>query len=517
MKKFDHYSDKLLEGDIFIHTSVGYVSKEEDFWNEKLNNKTYQIYVHSLPFLKYLSESYNHTKNRRYLIEGEKLLNKWIDINHKSEHIMHEQPVAARVNNILRFSQYGYDSIPHNILKLIKDHIEFLLDDKNYKKNNHGIMMDTSLSNTLKYIPSELKNIEQIIVEKVITRSQEAINRDFSSANLHLENSPDYHRLTVKWLGNIEKNLNLVNQTLGKKYVEKLNEAMELDSIIAMPNLRYPIYGDSSDGTFKGEKKYTDYVDKEAGRVIFQNEERKSQLTFISGYGSKGHKHFDDLSFIFYDGNEVLFNDSGKYNYNKKDKVRQHLISPLAHNSLSIYKKNYRITSLESDKSSITIDSYKINDDYKIVKGINRNYKKTELIRYMIILKDDTIIMYDKFNSDFQNTIAVNFNLGLNVQATPISRGMYLIEGRKNYILKSHFGKFTSVILNDSNLTPCKISNRFNMYESNQRILFRQKTRAGFFLTTLSKTENDFEITEFNHKNLIVQNNNKVYEIDLEI
>lgn len=518
MENFIKYSEELLNGEIFIHTSVGYVSKQDDFWNQNLSNKTYQIYVHSLSFLKYLSEAYAKTNNTAFLIAGEKLLYRWINTEHKSKYIMHEQSVAARVNNILRFSQYQYkNNISEDLIETVKKHIDFLLDDQNYRENNHGIMMDTSLSGTLKYIPKSLKYIEEDIISKVKIRSKKAIDRDFSSSNLHLENSPDYHRLTVRWLNKIEKNLNLVNQTLGKKYIGKLTDASKLDGIIAMPNLRYPIYGDSSDGTFKGEKTYIDYVDREAGRAVLQNKKNKSQLTFISGYGSKGHKHFDDLSFIFYDGNEVLFNDSGKYNYDKKDRIRQHMVSPLGHNSLSIYKENYRITSLESDKTGITIDGYIINDDYKIIKGINRNYNETELIRYMVILNDDTIIIYDKFDSASQKSIAVNFNLGLNVWPSTISRGTYLLEGVEKYILKSHFGKFTSVILNDSNLTPCKISNRFNTYESNHRILFRQKTRKGFFLTSLSRHENNFEIIKFNHENLTVQSNNKVYEINLEI
>ena len=514
MENFTKYSKELLAGDVFVHTSIGYVKKDVDFWNNNLNNKTYQIYVHSLSFLSYLTKEYIRTKNKEYLIEGEKLLSRWIASKHQSKFIMHEQPVSARVNNILLFSQYQYPNvIPGNIIDIIEKHIIFLLDEKNYKKNNHGIMMDTALSRTLKYIPNQLKFLEKDIINKVVNRSQEAIDRDFSSQYLHLENSPDYHRLTIRWLFSIEENLNIVQHTLGEKYLEKLNSASNLEGIIAMPNLRYPINGDSSDGTFKGIKIYDDFIDKEAGRVVFQNENRKSQLTFISGYGSKGHKHYDDLSFIFYVDKQILLNDSGKYNYVKKDKIRQHMISSLAHNSLSLYRKNYLLSNLEKDQERIYIDDYFIGEDYKIVKGVNNGYADTSLIRYVVILDDDTLIIFDKFDSQNQNTIAVNFNLGLGVKAKMLSRGQFLVEGIENYILQSHYGKYTSIILNDSEITPCKISNRFNTFESNQRILYRQKTKKGFFLTTLSKEKNEIKILNFDEKNLVINNNNKIYKI----
>lgn len=518
MEGYTKYSNELLEGNVFIHVSVGYASKKEEFWNKNLEDKTYQIYAHSLTFLKYLTEQYVESNDVIYLDEAEELLDRWLESKHLSKFISHEQPVAARLNNILRFSQSRYgEDIPEHILKILENHINFLLDDNNYRKNNHGIMMDTSLSGTLKFIPKSLKHIEKVIINKVISRSQEAINRDFSRKGLHLENSPDYHRLTVRWLHVVEKNLNQVGSTLGEEYVEKLKNAATLDAIISMPNLRYPIYGDSSDGTFKGIKNYDDFIDRKAGRAIFHNKKEKSQLTFICGYGSKGHKHHDDLSFIFYDGNEVLFNDSGKYNYNKNDKIRQHLISPLAHNSLSVYKNNYTISREKADQEKVYIENFMVNDNYKLIKGVNNSYQNTNLIRYITILKNNTIVIIDKFNSKNQNTIAVNFNLGLNITATLLERGKYLIKGTENHILQSHVGKYTSVLLNDSELTPCKISNKFNKYESNQRILYRQKTRTGCFLTTISKENDIIEIIEFNENNIILNSNNEQYNIIFDL
>lgn len=514
MTRHEKYSKELLNGKVFLHSSVGYASKDNIYWNENLENKTYQIYAHSLGFLNYLTKQYEDTEDEIYLDESEILLLKWLNVDHLSKFIMHEQSVAARLINILRFLKFRHsENISDKLLDVAKEHIEFLLDDANYKKNNHGIMMDTSLSISLEYMPESLKQYKERVIEKVITRSKEAINRDFSQNFLHLENSPDYHRLTVLWLKTIEKRLKKVGSTLGKEYIYKLDKASSLDAIIAMPNLRYPIYGDSSDGRYKGNKDYSDFIDTKAGRVIFQNQHEKSQLTFIAGYGSKGHKHYDDLSFIFYDGREVLLNDSGKYNYDKNDKLRKHMISPLAHNSLSIYNKNYVISNLKSDQEKIYIKNHFIGKKYKLVTGINKSYDGVKLTRNLAILNNDVIVIYDQFESTQQNTIAVNFNLGLNITAERLEFGKFLIKGKRDYILQSHKGLYTCVLLNDSDLTPCKISNTFNRFKPNQRILYRQKTRNGTFLTTLSSSDIRLKIESFDENGLILKCNDESYTI----
>src|SRR5699024_488993 len=119
-----------------------------------------------------------------------------------------------------------------------------------------------------------------------------------------------------------------------------------------------------------------------------------SQLTFISGYGSKGHKQFDDLSFIFFDGNEVVFNDSGKYNYDLKDPIRKHMISPLAHNSLSLYKENYTVSNNMKAKEAVFINHTKSHKYYKLVQGVNNSYPNLKLVRTLIYFYDNTLLIY---------------------------------------------------------------------------------------------------------------------------
>lgn len=496
MKNFLEYADNALKGILFIGSSVGNVDGNEEIWNIKLSNRTYQVYAHSLLMVYYLTEAYNNTGDRKYINKAQSYLLSWIRKEHKSKYLWHEYSTLSRLKYTLFFiNSYKNNSIRStDLTNLLKQHLNFLMDDKNYKKNNHGIMIDNALISSVAGLPEELKHIKAEIEEKVIERSQNAIKRDFSTRGIHLENSPDYHRLTVKWLLHIEEKLNVENKSLGEKYVQKLKLSKSLDSIIVMPNNRYPIYGDSSDGRFQEQKNFEDFIDEEAGRAIFHNKNLHSQLTFISGYGRKGHKHFDDLSFIFHDGKQVIFNDSGKYNYEKSNPIRKHLISPLAHNSLSVYKENYLISEIQDIKNKVFISKYLITENYKLIQGINNSYSGITLKRTLLFFCDNSILIFDQFSSDNVNTIAVNFNLGLDVTVNKISRTEYHIEGDKKYILKSHISPFTSVLLEDKYNTICKISNKFGKSEPNYRILLRLKTKKGAFLTTIEPEKSQLEI-----------------------
>lgn len=512
------FANDALDGKIFIHASVGYITKNDDIWNTNLKDKTFQIYVHSLPMLRYLVQSYNETKNEAYLSESFFYFKQWKQVNHSSKYVWHEQSVASRLRYFILLSNVVRDN--DEILKEeldfeIRKHAEFLLDDNNYRENNHGIMMDRALSNCLPSLSPRYDDLKKEITKIVKLRAKNALNRDFSYKKLHLENSPDYHRLTTIWLSEIENNLNSIGESLGVEYKNQLETSSKIDSIVASPTLRYPIMGDSSDGRFKGEKSYDNFVDYEAGRAIVHNRKYKSQLTFISGYGSKGHKHYDDLSFIFHDGKEYVLNDSGKYNYKKNDPIRRHLISPLAHNSLSKYNELYTLSNLHDEKSKVYLSSFKEFPTYYKLEGWNKSYEKLELNRIIIYFKNNSIVIIDNFNSNEQNTVAVNFNIGLNITVEKKSHSEFNLKGKSEYVLKSHHGTFTSVLLNDSKTTPCKISNRFNKYEENNRILLRQKTRNGSFVTSITPKSHEIKDVNFSNNILTLLLNEEFVEINL--
>ena len=74
------------------------------------------------------------------------------------------------------------------------------------------------------------------------------------------------------------------------------------------------------------------YYYKNAGWVIIKNDNK--YISFKSGMSSEAHKHVDDNSLLFrFAGRDILI-DSGMYNYDRDDPIRQYCESARGHSSL---------------------------------------------------------------------------------------------------------------------------------------------------------------------------------------
>src|SRR5699024_1491733 len=188
----------------------------------------------------------------------------------------------------------------------------------------------------------------------------------------------------------------------------------------------------------------------------------------------------------------------------------------MANNSLTIYKENYNISHKDEIKKKIYIAREEQKESYNLVQGYNKSYGKNIVLkRTLVFFEDNSILIYDKFKAEKPITAAVNFNLGIDVLTEKVAKGEFLIKGENNYFLKSHIGKFTSVQLDDTNFNPCIISNRFNTVEKNNRILFRQKTSKGAFLTTIVPESSELKIIKIREDQVTVSYRNQEMVIDL--
>ena len=71
-----------------------------------------------------------------------------------------------------------------------------------------------------------------------------------------------------------------------------------------------------------------------ARRMVANDPRKSSYLLFMGAANSKAHKHSDDLSVFWYEGEEILC-DSGKYAYQNSPR-RDYVISTRAHNTIEI-------------------------------------------------------------------------------------------------------------------------------------------------------------------------------------
>lgn len=488
-------------------------------WNYKhsISSNTYQLYLHTLNFNNSLVKAFIQKNDIRYIIKAKLIIEDWIkeNLNQKEtkNYAWYDHTVSSRIQNLLYYQSNApnkYKIKKKKFAKVFKKHLDFLVKYKNYTENNHGIMMDRALViGSLFLEDAELRN-DYIMLAK--NRIEKAILRDYSYKSVHLENSPDYHRMVTNWLNKAIKLFDDIKMPLSSKYKNILKGADIYNGIIVNYNKEYPMIGDTAFGTTNVKKQHNDFIDYEAGVGVFNNRNTQSTLVFNCGFKNLTHKHKDDLSFTLSVEKEEIFVDSGKYNYNKNDPIRKYMISPVAHTTLFVQNKDYLLT----NHNVINIMTSHIDKDYKLIKGIHKGYKDITLERSIIVLNSGAYIIIDKAYSKIENTYVQNFLLSHKVTMKVIGTRKYLLttKSKKEYILQEHSKIAASKTLTGKNENSM-ISPEFNVIKDTSRIEIRKKQRNSSLLTTITPKEQKINILLFQDDKLSIVVNDEKFNIKL--
>ncbi|WP_062108567.1 alginate lyase family protein [Bacillus niameyensis] len=407
-------------------------------WDYKhyVSSNTYQLYLHSLMPISYLGNAFEATNDTIYLKKAIKIVKDWLefDSNDKdNKFIWYDHTSAYRTHNLIYlFLCLKRINLPFPDLdELIIKHAEFLYKDTYYRKNNHGIMMDRALIQA--GVVFNYPNADNW-KNKGLFRLKDNFYSSYSSKGVHLENSPEYHLVVERLFHSIEDFLNKYDLTLGKEIIGKFKLIAEYYSFILKPDGYLPMIGDSSHKKLnRKEKKYTSFFDLEAGISILQAKNNQSPinstwLSFVCGYSTLTHKHFDDLSInLFYNGHDI-FVDSGKHSYGSSPE-RGYVRSARAHNTIVINNKNYVHPDPEVVKDRISITAFSSNRTYDYVKGINLGYEGTSIERAICFIKPNVLIILDKVSSKTVQKCSQFFTLSPKVKIVK--------EGINHTVLKS--------------------------------------------------------------------------------
>lgn len=484
----DFLNDKLLVKNNFDSIDI---SKGINWdYKHSHNANTYQIYIHSLGIVKDLVQYVRTVENNpQYLLKAREVIKNWFEYNdyERDNKAWHEHSVAARITNIIYFQERaGEFKLSEDTFDAILDkHCEYLFSERHYKQNNHGLMMDRALINSVKYLKDEER--KRTYLDKVVYRVKYALYRDFSRKGVHLENSPEYHRMVLQIFKDINKALAKVKINLGKEAEAILKRVEIYQRYLVKPNHHYPMIGDT--GTYYDyniKKHYNDFIDHEAGIGILQyknvNDTSKSTwLSFKSGYLSKTHKHKDDLSInLFMNGYDV-FIDSGKYSYKTSDPIRKYLVSPEAHNTIYIEGKDYELNNPIDDQFGLKINRYVERSNYKTITGVNKLYRDSVLSRHTILTKDNHVFLVDNILNKKEESVNQVFNINEDATINKLTELKYEIIIEKDIYILEVFPRPNSNVT--SSIKKGYISRQFSKYHNNSRIIFNQKGKRIKFIT----------------------------------
>lgn len=506
--------EHIKTADLFLENKLKVKKGFEEFdiskglnweYQHSSNSKTYQVYLHSLGILKSLVITYKEFDDFKYLIAAQNHLNAWIFKEHdeSKSQAWHEHAVSSRLQNIIYFQQRAgeYNLDGETFQNVLIEHCKFLSKKSNYHENNHGIMMDNSLISASKHIMD--KELRQSYLETAYYRVKMALFRDFSKMGVHLENSPEYHKMVLNLYTNVAKNLAENKMPLGKETGGLFNRARMYTSHMQKPDNSLPIIGDSGLYEDLKSKKYTDFVDHEAGIIISQFKDlndfkNSSWLYFKSGYMSKTHKHKDDLSVNLYMNGHDIFVDSGKYSYNLKDPIRKFIVSPQAHSTAYYKDSEYTLTNPYSDQIKLKTNRFENRGSYKLSTGINNLYKEGGITRTTILTKDKVFIVFDRFVTSDKQIGVQNFNLPEATKIKQISSNKFEVNIKeKIYILECidiGFNSPRGIIQNGY------ISYKFGKAIENNRIEFETEAINFGMLTFLYEKNDTFKLLNINKK-----------------
>jgi len=448
----------ILENQFYLNKGMDVIDFSVAIaWNyeHNKNKNSYQLYLHALHPISYLVNAFEVSEKLKYLEKAKSVLEDWLRYemtNHENMFVWYDHAVANRTQTLIYYyliAKEHFHQENDDFIKLIERHGEYLLDDQNYRKNNHGMMMDKALIMLgMVFDIDEAKGY----VQKGLQRLRDSFHHSFSNKGVHLENSPEYHAFVHdKMFLSIEQYLNNNDLTLGKSVVDRFKLIDEYYSYITKPNGYFPMIGDTKDmKSPKNEKKFAAFYDQTAGISIFQSENpedpsKSTWMSFICGFGTLTHKHYDDLSFtLAYKGKDI-FIDSGKYGYGTSPE-RKYMRSPLAHSTIAVAGRDRYIQNAEhehnetlasSSDDTIATTSFYDNNVYSYVKGINNGYKNIKMERNIFFFKPDILVIIDKARStnNKKYTFLQNFNLDPHIKVNHVGEGEAQLQSEEDKII----------------------------------------------------------------------------------
>lgn len=493
-KRRANIADKALKNIIIPFPGFDSTIFDKGYWKvlkkEKYGN-SYTLYIHTLRVAAELLLAHEATNEIIYFDKAEEIIQSWIqhsktDDNNKM--IWYDHTTANRTQVLIHYL-YLADKLDRKLndslfKELLIKHANVMRDDKIYKHNNHGLMMDRSLI-ILGYI---LKDESLLIKGK--TRAINTFWYSFSSQGIHLENSPQYHSMVVRMYTEIEKYLNIREDSLGDHVPHYLKLSKDYIPAITKPNKRQPSIGDSGDAKQSIAKVYKNIYDFEAGISVMQYEKPYPfYTTFIAGYSSKVHKHKDDLSITLNYKLVDFLVDPGKYSYTA-NKTRRYIISKEAHSGFYLNQFDYTIKNQNRFDRRIRLDGHVDNHSYTMVKGLHGDFNgsSAKLSRMVIQLKKyPVLLLIDCVNTNVKHQLKFeqNFNLASNVEIKNTDNGYKLIADGEEMVLKQYISTDKStVIAGDKNKPIAVNTTGFAQVENTKQIKFNKATnQKNVFIT----------------------------------
>ncbi len=236
------------------------------------------------------------------------------------------------------------------------------------------------------------------------------LDHQFTTSFVHKENSPEYHAFGLVRLKTMIRSgwFDRFNLDHIAKRVE------QVDGWFLLPDGRRAPIGDSNgalepavqDCVFTASNQCWN----DSGYAIFRNDgggrvTDASYLMLMGGFNARAHKHEDDLSVIWFEGQDIL-SDAGKYAY-KKCLERNYCKSRRAHNTVEVLLgSGQRATERDTSPYGSAITQCQHSAPFAIMTG---RYKHSAIgythTRHVVYRRKSFLLLIDRIAAPSPLTI----------------------------------------------------------------------------------------------------------------
>jgi len=365
------------------------VARIDDWSRYGAEHRSWGFRLHAWEFMDPLIRAFDETGETFWLEEAVRIAGSWLRIHRNAPEgddpmVWYDMSQSLRTPRLVgltlraaRFAELRDDTVV--LADAVAWHLDELHKDRAYNpNNNHGFYCAVAQLHAAKY--AWMFPDAGATGREGRERLARIATTQFAADGVHLEHSPDYHRMLLKSFEQavndgliddpeIEERLVRAAQVLGWMIQpdgtlvqfgdspERLMVVPNADSID--PETRY-IVSDTARGT-RPSAELAVYAQGGYAFVRSPQPERPGDLresgylAFSAAFHSRAHKHADDLNVVWYDRGHQILTDAGRFGYGDllpadsplreegfyyASPERQYVESTVAHNTLALDGRN---------------------------------------------------------------------------------------------------------------------------------------------------------------------------------
>ncbi|MGP9681655.1 glycosyltransferase [Brachybacterium sp. AOP3-A1-3] len=352
-------------------------------------DRTWGFNVHTLAFLEPLLREYDKTEDVEWLRTALRIALNWIaehpDADADDDPMAwYDMSLALRVPYLLaltlRVAQFPELRDGAVILaEELSRHLDELHRDRAFNaNNNHGFYTAASQLHMARFAPwFDLVGSARAQGEE---RMRKMAATQFASDGVHLEHSPDYHRMLLRsferavedglitddeirlrisraanvlgWMVQPDGNIVQFGDSPETRMVLKNAASIDPETLFILkngkdgtpPSVEMKVFSEGGYAFVRSP------LPKAAGDL-----EKSGYIAFSAAFHSRAHKHADDLTLVWYDRGQQILTDSGRYGYGEllppnsplrnegfyyASTERQYFEGTMAHNTLMVDGRN---------------------------------------------------------------------------------------------------------------------------------------------------------------------------------